>query len=604
MKHVVGLVGFFGFVGFVGFVILIGVAGVVGVTGCKVTGTVQCGSDEHCDLSAGGACLRNPGTKRHWCSYPDSECPAGFRWSTLDVGDGVSGRCVDPLALDRTPPVIVGRTPSPDSQGVAPTTLVSVMFSEAMDPESVSAETLRLEDQGGNVIEASFVTAGAEVVLTPRVPLDPRLDYRITVTPEVTDLAGNGVPEAANWGFRTRDAAWSTPVLLELEQSKTATSIEAAASNGVIVVTWTFAPCNGAACTAADEIWAAVRKDGIWGAAVKLGTAPERLGLPTTAVDREGRALVCWSQEGFTSPGKIFVARYDGRTWSPAALLVEDRDRLLFAAQLELAADGSIDLLWTDQVDTTRRIWTTPYSAAAGWGAHFKLGDSLFGNMPTPRLAVDKISFVIREKTDSQQIFVNQRKMDSWNSSTKIADVSAPTKLLEIAASGDEATAIWATDHVFSRRLVNGVWEAVAQLDSITSPPPLQDSVATRNLAYLDDGEVVALWSTENDVWQAVRPPAQSWGPSFAIDADVQPVRDVQLMAGGRRALALWRTSDLIANEYSEPSGWRGAAPAENQATPVGDATVVYDSTTNTFVAVWLQANAAGLVDVLSSSYR
>ena len=55
---------------------------------------VQCGQDSDCNLNAGGVCTPAAGTADKWCAYPDSNCPNGYRYSTLDVGDGVSGSCV------------------------------------------------------------------------------------------------------------------------------------------------------------------------------------------------------------------------------------------------------------------------------------------------------------------------------------------------------------------------------------------------------------------------------------------------------------------------------------------------------------------------------
>jgi outer membrane protein assembly factor BamB len=53
----------------------------------------QCGASSDCDLASGGMCLAaNSGNQ--WCAYPDPECPGGYRYSTQDIGDGVSGQCV------------------------------------------------------------------------------------------------------------------------------------------------------------------------------------------------------------------------------------------------------------------------------------------------------------------------------------------------------------------------------------------------------------------------------------------------------------------------------------------------------------------------------
>lgn len=69
---------------------------------CQPSGTVQCADDTSCNAGAGGVCLSNPATGNQWCSYPDTLCPSGSRWSDQDVGDGLGGRCV---AEDINPPV-------------------------------------------------------------------------------------------------------------------------------------------------------------------------------------------------------------------------------------------------------------------------------------------------------------------------------------------------------------------------------------------------------------------------------------------------------------------------------------------------------------------
>jgi len=64
---------------------------------------VQCGLDPDCNLMAGGLCTAAAGTSDRWCAYPDLSCgPDGYRYSTLDVGDGVAGVCVPPV--DAPPP--------------------------------------------------------------------------------------------------------------------------------------------------------------------------------------------------------------------------------------------------------------------------------------------------------------------------------------------------------------------------------------------------------------------------------------------------------------------------------------------------------------------
>lgn len=192
----------------------------------------------------------------------------------------------------------------------------------------------------------------------------------------------------------------------------------------------------------------------------------------------------------------------------------------------------------------------------------------------------------------------------TWSSEVPLAAISSQPAFAHVAASGEHATAIWATDHVYSRSFVNGAWEAVTQIDAAQAPLPLPAIGPKQAPTYLANGTVLALWTTENEVWQAARPQNQPWGPSFAIDAAAQPAEGLRLVAGRRRALALWRNTDLIANEYNEATGWRGPGAAESQAAAISGSTIVYDESTNSFLAVWLQSNVAGLVDVVASNYR
>jgi hypothetical protein len=60
---------------------------------CPGAADVQCVEDGNCNRFAGGLCRVAPSGKQ-WCSYPDPACPSGYRYSDLDVGDGLSDRCV------------------------------------------------------------------------------------------------------------------------------------------------------------------------------------------------------------------------------------------------------------------------------------------------------------------------------------------------------------------------------------------------------------------------------------------------------------------------------------------------------------------------------
>lgn len=63
------------------------------LAGCPGPQNVQCLENGHCNRFLGGVCHLAP-SENQWCSYPDSACASGLRYSDLNVGDSLSGQCV------------------------------------------------------------------------------------------------------------------------------------------------------------------------------------------------------------------------------------------------------------------------------------------------------------------------------------------------------------------------------------------------------------------------------------------------------------------------------------------------------------------------------
>jgi hypothetical protein len=268
--------------------------------------------------------------------------------------------------------------------------------------------------RSGWIIGAVAVLAGVTGIgiLASR---DQGAERSIGSSPVLRD-AGNAEPRDAQ---RSEQAVPPTPEMsmIEIDSDPPGATLWVGGINvgtapRTIVAAWTFAPCVGTTCTAVDEVWAAVRKDGIWGTAVKLGTATQLQLRPSVAVAPDGSAVVLWSQGSGASPGQIFAAHFDGSRWSPATLFLEESGRQLFLWSADSATNGSFDVLWSDRSERqTHRVQTSRYQPATGWSSPYTLTEFGSVGFPLVKITSGSPSFVAR--MDARALFINQRDSDT-----------------------------------------------------------------------------------------------------------------------------------------------------------------------------------------------
>jgi sulfatase modifying factor 1 len=179
---------------------------------CGGTAAVQCDLSSSCDLAAGGVCALT-GSGNRWCSYPDATCPSGYRYSTFQVGDGLSGVCV-PQADAGIPPDSGGPPGvAPSCVGLPATCGASGNDSCCNSPLVPSGTFFRSFDPVGDV------DSGTKQF--PATISSFRLDkYEVTVerfrafvmtgqgtqiNPPVPDAGANPYVSGSGW-----DAAWNT----------------------------------------------------------------------------------------------------------------------------------------------------------------------------------------------------------------------------------------------------------------------------------------------------------------------------------------------------------------------------------------------------------
>jgi len=165
-----------------------------------------------CDDGAGSGCAAIHYTLDG--SEPTAGSPVYTGPITLDEGeytlkffardneDNASAVQTRQYIVDLTPPEVVPpTTPRGDATEVNLTTPVVLRFSEAVRPETVTEQTITV-DQG--VLGAvSYDTATDTATFTPAERLACNTTHTVTVGPAVLDLAGNAMAAAYTWSFTT-----------------------------------------------------------------------------------------------------------------------------------------------------------------------------------------------------------------------------------------------------------------------------------------------------------------------------------------------------------------------------------------------------------------
>lgn len=185
-------------------------------------------------------------------------------------------------ALDHTPPAVVSTVPAKDATGVSPGSVVTVTFSKAMAPASITGSSFTVTVHGGAAIDGTVALSGATATFTPKAPLAYGATYDCAISTVASDLAGNALPAEYDWSFATGAAA---QLAVNEIAAKVASGI-AGDSNG-----------DGATSSSQDEFVELLNLDGassadISGYKLQVGTATKFTFPAGTTLAAGGRVVV------------------------------------------------------------------------------------------------------------------------------------------------------------------------------------------------------------------------------------------------------------------------------------------------------------------------
>jgi hypothetical protein len=113
---------------------------------------------------------------------------------------------------DTTRPTVTSIVPAASAVGVPTNTSISVAFSEAMDPATLTGASVTLTGPGAAAIagSVSYAIAGKAAIFTPSSVLAANTLFSATVTTAAKDLAGNALAANKTWTFTTGATADTT----------------------------------------------------------------------------------------------------------------------------------------------------------------------------------------------------------------------------------------------------------------------------------------------------------------------------------------------------------------------------------------------------------
>lgn len=108
----------------------------------------------------------------------------------------------DDKDIDELSPTVTLTSPSEDETGIARNPVVSVTFSEAMDPLTIDATSFILE-QGSSSIAGEVEYSGETATFTPSGTLSASEEYTATVTTSAKSTTGKTLESDYVWSFTT-----------------------------------------------------------------------------------------------------------------------------------------------------------------------------------------------------------------------------------------------------------------------------------------------------------------------------------------------------------------------------------------------------------------
>lgn len=490
------------------------------------------------------------------------------------------------------PPLeILFRSPVDGAQQVSPQSPVFVLFSEEIDPGSVSNESLVLEDALGSLVSATVVAGTKSATLTPESALDVDSTYTVRVTRTVKDVLGRALAEDSVWSFEVHAGAWKGPECAETSVANAVFRPRIAIDGiGNTLAVWERLDSPG------YRIWANRYEVGAgWGTAEVIGGV-DSAGGPRIGWMGSGSALAIWGEPSETGCHLWSSSYQPGAGWGSEACVRTTSDPV-FGSEVAFDGQGTAMAVWTEGelvAPSSLRVWWNRYQAGSGWGTAERIDASHDDDEAFPQVVFDAegVAVAVWSHTDELGAHLAASRYaegSGWSSPEYIDGGNGGGANAQLAADPlGNAVVVWThSDRVWTSRYIAD--------DGWTTPTPISTpGFVARDPAVVVDGSgaAVAVWAQNESGHYHIRASrfdAESgWGSAVLIETDAandawEPNAAVD---DSGNVVTVWRgaNNSVWANRYEFGVGW-GIAES------VGTATAAYPDVglarTGSAMVVW-----------------
>ncbi len=364
------------------------------------------------------------------------------------------------------PPEVLQVDPVNDAAEASPTGPISLLFSEGLNPDTVTNDSIKVMDGAAQVagaIDYSKVIA----TFTPNDRLSLLASYNVSVSTAITDVGGTPLKQAFASSFSVREGLWGKQESF-LNEAGESFGVQALASDarGNTLFVWTqYAASKVDTQPSVFARW--YRVDSGWEPPTLLENNDYYSPFVTVAVSPEGDAVVAWLEQDPNDKVVAYARRYHAGQWELAPQLVRGMYDPVFNSYSEplVAAinGGQAIVAWlrvefvAQPFDIKTALQVNSAEGMGPWGlvpfdgavSSYTAGDNVRGVRAT--VDANGNALVIYhyhhdvEKGDYGDgvYYLRKSPTGAWQYPVKIAGSTDLGIGPELASDGDGAMAVW-----------------------------------------------------------------------------------------------------------------------------------------------------------------